>query len=54
MKKKVISRPIENIQDLINGGDVESALAMQYSGGGASAVMSEEARKKMRVDRLKR
>ncbi len=57
-----MSRPIENIQELINGGELEQQnIAMQYeysksaAGMGTSSVMmSEEARKKMRVDRLKR
>jgi hypothetical protein len=57
-----VSRPIENIQELINGGELEQQnIAMQYeysksaAGMGTSSVMmSEEARKKMRVDRLKR
>ena len=30
MKKKVVSKPIENIQELINGGDIDN-MAMQYT-----------------------
>lgn len=54
----MISKPIENIQSLINGAEQQhSSLATQYEytkQAQSTVMMSEEARKKMRVDRLKR
>lgn len=53
----MVSKPIENVQSLINGGSMDQSLATQYEytkQAQSTVMMSEEARKKMRVDRLKR
>lgn len=58
-KKKVVSKPIESLSSIVDGAGKGEAvtLAMTYEHtkqNQAALMHSEEARKKLRVERLKR
>ena len=54
-KKKVSSKPVDNFQTLAPTQAESLAMQFEYAQNSSQTMaMSEEARKKLRVDRLKR